>query len=155
MGAILDTANTLLEFVRDCVADCSVYSRQFVYIGNPVIDCDTLAVSVGDSDVLSVTNECSIHSTQFTITLARCCWPGVGEQGEPPTVEAINAAVACLLSDAELVLCCLGTISLEGNGVIGRCRPKVKNTRVKNPTGKCASYDIVMTIETKPCCSEE
>lgn len=153
MSAIFDTAQTVLDFVRDCVADCSVYSRQFVYVGRPVIDCDTLAVSIGDSDAISVASACTVYSTTFTITLARCCWPGVDADGNPPTPEAINAAVSCLLSDLELVLCCLGTIALEGEGIVGRCRPKVRNTRVNNPSGKCSSIEIVLNIETKPCCA--
>lgn len=152
MGAIHDVATTLLSLVEGCVVDCGVYKRRFTYIGRPVIDCDTIAVSIGGSRVVSVAGNCQIHSSDFTIVIARCCWPTVKEDGSPPTPEEINTAVQCVMDDVESVLCCLADISLEGVGIVGRCKPKVTGTKVNNPTGSCASFDINLTVQTKVCC---
>lgn len=152
MGAIYDTAQSILDFARGCVADCAVYERQFVTYGRPTIDCDTLAVAIGGSDVISISNECAIHSTTFTVTVARCCWPVTNNDGTPPSGDAIDTATSCLSADVEALLCCLGSIILTGDGIVGRCRPKITGTRVNNPTGGCASIEISMTIQTKPCC---
>lgn len=119
-----NAAQALLALAQDCLGEnCHDYQRVLVETGSPVADCNTLAVVIGNARAFS--GSCvgrEQMNLSLDVTLIRCCDP-VGELNAqtgytPPTPEAIERAVSCLVRDAWAIYGCLLCSACETLGAV-------------------------------------
>lgn len=167
MNPAWDAAQALLALVQECLdADCTTYTRQYVETGNPVADCNTLAVVIGSARAFSGSCVGKIQlPVNLDVTLIRCCEP-VGELSEqggysPPSVEALQAAVACIVRDAWQVYTCLACNGCEAlgavPGVTACCDKQTGSPEIiwGSPSGGCRSAIVRIPIILTVCCPSE
>lgn len=120
MNSLVELAESILQRVEDTYTAHSVPlpARRFWVAGTPVADCECLAVSFTQmylgmpGDEASIPQRCEVpRSAVFTVSVFRCT-PVEGQQrGEPPSVEAMQAASAALMVDCWLLMEAAATCS--------------------------------------------
>ena len=165
VNAAWDAAQAALALAIDCLgAGCNDYPRQLVETASPVADCNTLAVVIGSARAYSGSCVGKMQlSTNLDITLVRCCEP-VGTLNDaggytPPTTEAIQAAVACLVRDAWAIYECLLCAACEVIGTVQGVSACCEETGAPeiiwgHPGGGCRSAIVRLPIVLTACCPE-
>jgi len=152
MGVQTSIANALLATLSGCV-DCDCYERQFVTLGDPVIDCNTLAIGIQSFPVIAEVAGCQLAELRMTIVAAQCCVPLVGPKGEPPVEAELTKMAATMADEAEKLICCINSIDIEVPGVVKQCSPKFYGVTYGRPLGGCVSAKLDVRIKGVPCCA--
>ena len=166
MNPLWDAAEATLALVQDCLGDdCTAYTRVLIETGLPVVDCSTLAIIIGNP---RATSGSCVGRTQLNgtidIQITRCCDP-VGDLTTaggytPPSVEAIQAAAACIVKDAWKIYEC---VSCNACAVIGGVRSVDACCDVNTgapeiifaaPNGGCRSATIRIPVIYSTCCTD-
>lgn len=123
MSVPFNAAQAALAMAIECLgARCADYGRVLVETGLPVLDCDTLAVVIGNARAVSGNCAGRVQMrSHLDVLLARCCEP-VGDLTAtgytPPSPEAITEAVACLTRDVWAVYECMACSACDTLGAI-------------------------------------
>jgi hypothetical protein len=106
---------------------------------------------------------CLGHAVDFRIRLLRDCFPGLDERGEPPEADAVSAASANLMIDAQAMVAglvaalrpCSGSTPLDEDDCLDvSFGPLV----AVGPWGGQAGFTMTLSIEVpclEPCPEEE
>lgn len=152
MGFQASIAGALLDTIKGCVANCAAYDRILWQLGDPTIECSTLGIGLQSFPVAAQVVDCAVNELRLNIVVGQCCYPVGGNDGTPPTPEAIQAAAACVLDDVERIMCCLKAVRIEIPGVAVPCRPKTLTPTYSRPSGGCLVAKIGVAIAGVPCC---
>lgn len=167
MNPIWNAAEALLALVTDCLDDnCRDYPRTYIDTAQPVAECNTIAIVVGNGSAFGGSCIGQIQMNSFLdVVLIRCCDP-VGTLSEgggytPPTPEQIQAAAACLARDVwalyECLICSLCEVLGTLPGVTACC-DNSRNTVAApsihwgGPQGGCRSATIRIPLVFTACC---
>lgn len=153
MGFQASIAAGLLDTIKGCV-DCTKYERQLVSLGDPSIECSTLAIGIQSfPPTAQVGNQCAVYEFRANIVIARCCYPIGAADGSPPPADDITEISLCIADEVEAILCCLQGVSFDVPGAVSLCRPNVFGVAYSRPLGACVSAKIDIRIPGVPCCA--
>lgn len=153
MADIYQLGQDLLAAVVDYFADESVDlpERRYVTIGTPALDCEQVTVSVpqlfsglpGASYVGPVQHG-TTSSIEFAVSVVRCALTQ-DDNGNPPTVEDLQAEAQAFLADADTLRAAM--FIANKNGVFGSCNDLVIAECVAlGPEGAFAGWRQVLRV---------
>lgn len=108
-NASVDVLNAAVA-VLDASSPLRAPERRYVSVGEPAYDCDQLTVSASARPGLIATNGLGLDAVRsnsrprvllaaFRVTIIRCGYPTVTDEGDPPDDVAIEAAAAAIYGD--------------------------------------------------------
>lgn len=108
-NASVDLLNAAVA-VLDASSPLRAPERRYVSVGDPALDCDQITVSASVRPGLIATNSVGLDAVRsharprvllvsFRVTLVRCGYPTVTDEGDPPDESDLEAAAAGLYAD--------------------------------------------------------
>lgn len=108
-NASVDVLNASVA-VLDASSPLRAPERRYVSVGEPAFDCDQLTVSASVRPGLVATNSVGLDAIRsnsrprvliasFRVTVVRCGYPTVTDEGDPPDDADIEAAAAAIYAD--------------------------------------------------------
>lgn len=153
MGFQSDLADVILSTIKGCV-DCKRYDRILWQLGEPSIECSTLAVALHSFPVAAEVAGCAINEVRMDVIVSQCCFPMGSDNGQAATPKQIRNASKCVIDDVERIMCCLRTLIIDVNGVAKQCNPRMLDPVYSKPSGGCVTARIGVRVTGVPCCDE-